>query len=229
MRWAMILAAGRGERMRPLTDSKPKPLMNVNSKPLIIYHIESLVASGVSDIVINVSYLGDMIKKELGNGENWGVNIHYSDEPGGPLETAGGIYNALSFFNNDPFLVINSDVWTDYDFSNLLNYPLNEKLAHLVLTANPEHNSDGDFILNADNLLSHEGKAQRLTFTGLSVMSAKLFENNNSLKNYYKKKSLTPILKGAMANRRISGELYSGDWIDVGSIDRFERLCNRFI
>ena len=229
MRWAMILAAGRGERMRPLTDSKPKPLMNVNSKPLIIYHIESLVASGVRDIVINVSYLGDMIKKELGNGENWGVNIHYSDEPGGPLETAGGIYNALSFFNNDPFLVINSDVWTDYDFSNLLNYPLNEKLAHLVLTANPEHNSDGDFILNTDNSLSHQGKAQRLTFTGLSVMSAKLFENNNSLKNNYKKKSLTPILKRAMANRRISGELYSGDWIDVGSIDRFERLCNRFI
>lgn len=229
MRWAMILAAGRGERMRPLTDSKPKPLMNVNSKPLIIYHIESLVASGVRDIVINVSYLGDMIKKELGNGENWGVNIHYSDEPGGPLETAGGIYNALSFFNNDPFLVINSDVWTDYDFSNLLNYPLNEKLAHLVLTANPEHNSDGDFILSADNLLSHEGKAKKLTFTGLSVMSAKLFENNNSLKNNYKKKSLTPILKRAMANRRISGELYSGDWIDVGSIDRFERLCNRFI
>ena len=119
MRRAMILAAGRGLRMRPLTDKLPKPLMKVNSKPLIFYHIESLVSSGVKEIIINISYLGDMIKNQLGNGEDWGIDIYYSDESDGPLETAGGIYNALPLLGEDPFLVINSDVWTDYDFSNL--------------------------------------------------------------------------------------------------------------
>lgn len=227
MRRAMILAAGRGKRMRPLTDKLPKSLMVVNSKPLIIYHIEALVAAGVKDIIINISYLGSMIRNELGNGDNWGINLYYSDESDSPLETAGGIYNALSFFGEDPFLVINSDVWTDYDFSNLLNYSLDDNLAHLVLAPNPEHNLDGDFLFNYDNLLSYDGEGPRFTFSGLSVISAKLLENNNIMNND-KKKSLTPLLKHAMSNQKISGELYFGDWVDVGSVGRLEKLCNRF-
>ena len=228
MRRAMILAAGRGLRMRPLTDKLPKPLMKVNSKPLIFYHIESLVSSGVKEIIINISYLGDMIKNQLGNGEDWGIDIYYSDESDGPLETAGGIYNALPLLGEDPFLVINSDVWTDYDFSNLLNYSLNDNLAHLVLTSNPEHNLEGDFILNSQNLLSHSGEGQRFTFSGLSLISAKLFENNDFMNNKDKKKSLAPLLKHAMDNGKISGELYFGDWADVGSVSRLQELRDRF-
>ncbi len=213
----MILAAGHGTRMRPLTDHTPKPLLKVGGKPLIVWHIEKLKEAGFTDIIINIAWLGDQIPKALGDGSQFGVNLHYSDEQkDGALETAGGIIKALPFFNDEVFLVINGDVWCDYEFSN--SNPLKaENLAHLVLVNNPEHNLDGDFSL-INQSIKTEGK-NKLTFSGIGYYHPELFKNLPQ-----GKRPLAPLLREAMDNNSVSGESFTGDWRDIGTPERLEQL-----
>ncbi|MDG6773516.1 nucleotidyltransferase family protein [Thiomicrorhabdus sp. ZW0627] len=221
---AMILAAGRGNRLRPLTDSIPKPLVPLCGKPLIEYHIEKLAEAGVEEIVINHAWLGDQIENTLGNGERWGVRIHYSPEPEGGLETAGGIIKALSLLGNEPFVVVNGDVYTDMDFAPLIEQACSfsdssELLAHLVLVPSPEFNAQGDFGLNEESRVQSEGGH---TFAGLSILHPNLFENMEV--DFIK---LAPILREAMQAGKVSGELYEGFWSDIGTHERLheaERL-----
>ncbi len=215
---AMILAAGLGKRLRPLTLKTPKPLIQVAGKPLIIYHIERLAQAGIKDIVINHSWLGEQIVQTLGNGRQWGVNLSYSEEPE-LLETGGGIFKALPLLvddgNNDCFLVVNGDVYTDYPVQNL---PQSLKgLAHLVLVDNPDFNKTGDFSLAGEKVSS--GESNRLTFSGISILSHRLFQGSES--GAFK---LAPLLRKAMATGHVTGEHYSGLWTDVGTIDRLQAL-----
>ncbi len=212
----MILAAGRGERMRPLTDCTPKPLLPVAGQALIEYHIEALVKAGFKELVINYAYLGEQIVAALGNGQRWGINILYSPELAGALETGGGIFNALPLLGDAPFVVINGDIWTDYDLTHLTISK--HKLAHLLLVDNPEHNSDGDFLLSNDRLC-REGAGKRLTYSGISVYQPALFAECKPGAF-----PLAPILKTAMAQGRVSGEHYTGKWVDVGTPQRLEEL-----
>ncbi len=214
---AMILAAGRGNRLRPLTDTLPKPLVPVCGKPLIEYHIEKLAAIGITDIVINHAWLGQTLEQQLGNGERWGVNIHYSPEPEGGLETAGGIIQALPLLGESPFLVINGDVYCDFQFEHLLSQAKkmcedNTCLAHLVLVPSPEHNQIGDFGLNEQQQVIKSGHE---TFAGLSVLSPALFKHRAVA--FLK---LAPILREAMQQKQVSGCLFTGYWSDVGTVER---------
>ena len=211
----MILAAGRGERMRPLTDSIPKPLLPVAGKPLIVYLIESLVRAGLEDIVVNHSHLGEQIVAHLGDGSHYGARIVYSHEPGEGLETGGGIYQALPLLKTDPFIVVNGDIWTDYPFERLPRRLLG--LAHLVMVANPPHHRSGDFALQ-DNRVMMPGAA-KLTFSGIGVYRPALFANCGPAKF-----SLTPLLRRAIEQGAVSGEYYSGRWVDVGTLERLEAL-----
>lgn len=215
---AMILCAGRGERMRPLTDSVPKPLLPVAGKPLVQYHLEKLAAAGVTEIVINHAWLGEQIEAALGDGSQCGINIHYSAE-GEALETAGGIIKALPLLGENPFIVVNGDVWCDYPFEKLL--ARRPEKAHLVLVANPEHNSQGDFALAEDGLLLDQGE-KKLTFSGISVMNPQLFFGLDA-----DKMALAPLLRQAIAQQQVSGELYPGDWVDVGTPERLQVLDGR--
>ena len=184
---AMILAAGRGERMRPLTDTTPKPLLKIKGKPLIVYHIEKLTELGFEEIIINIAHLGYKIPEALGDGSKWGINIIYSDEQkDGALESAGGIVKALPLLGNDTFLVVNGDVFCDYEFNP--DFDLKDDLAHLVLVNNPEHNLDGDFGLDGNRVLN--SAKDMYTFSGIGYYSPKLF---NSL--HVEKKGLAPILR----------------------------------
>ncbi|MCK9472770.1 N-acetylmuramate alpha-1-phosphate uridylyltransferase MurU [Sulfurimonas sp.] len=213
---AMILAAGRGERMRPLTDKTPKALLKVHGKSLIVWHIERLTSLGFSEIVINIDYLGDMIEKSLGDGSKWGVNLLYSDErQSGALESAGGIINALPLIQSDTFLVVNSDIWCDYEFETSFN--LNGDLAHLILVPNPQHNPDGDFALHK-NRVSNDIK-RRFTFSGIGYYSAKLFEGLEC-----KKMPLAPLLREAVKNGNVGGSLYEGKWHDIGTPQRLKEI-----
>jgi MurNAc alpha-1-phosphate uridylyltransferase len=215
---AMILAAGRGNRLRPLTDTIPKPLISVCGKPLIEYHIEKLAVIGVKDIVINHAWLGEVLEASLGNGERWGVNIDYSPEPEGGLETAGGILHALPLLGEAPFLVLNGDVYCDFSFDSLLQTAQQmqttdtSRLAHLVLVASPSHNQTGDFGLNERQKVIAQGE---LTFSGLSVLSPALFRGEKA-----GVKKLAPILRQAMEKQRVTGEIYQGIWSDVGTAER---------
>lgn len=209
---AMILAAGRGTRLRPLTDEIPKPLIPVAGKPLIVYHIEALAAAGVKDIVINVSYQAKKIQAALGSGNAFGVNIHYSVEPDeGGLETGGGIFNALPLLGENPFIVVNSDICTDYPFSQLFK-PLHG-LAHLVLVNNPPHHPEGDFGLSEQTVVS-EGDVH-FTFSGIGLYHPKLFVDCQP--GIFR---LAPLLKKAISQRMVSGEHHLGHWIDVGTLER---------
>jgi len=213
---AMILAAGLGTRMRPLTDHTPKPLLEVGGIPLIVWHLEKLAHYGFKEVVINIAHLGWKIPEALGDGSEWGLKIIYSDEQEeGGLESAGGIVKALPHLKeSDPFLVVNGDVWTDYDFDASLS--LKEgMLAHLVLVENPAHNPKGDFALE-------DGKVADLpqyTFSGIGYYSPKLFENVP-----YGKRALAPLLREAMHKGSVSGELYEGAWYDIGTPKRLEML-----
>lgn len=213
----MILAAGHGTRMRPLTDHTPKPLLKVGGKSLIIWHIEKLKNVGFTDIIINIAWLGDQIPKALGDGSQFGVNLHYSDEQkDGALETAGGIIKALPFFNDEAFLVVNGDVWCDYEYSN--SSPLQAgNLAHLVLVNNPEHNLDGDFSL-LNQSIKTEGD-NKLTFSGIGYYHPNLFKDLPQ-----GKRPLAPLLREAMDINKVSGESYTGDWRDIGTPERLEQL-----
>ena len=209
----MILAAGRGERMRPLTDRTPKPLLPVAGKPLIVHHIERLAAQGFVDIVINHAWLGEMIEHELGDGSRWGVKIRYSPE-GEALETGGGIFKALPMLT-DPFLVINGDVWSDIDYSSLRIS--GSDLAHLVLVDNPEHHPDGDFALHDSRLVAEDGA--RFTFSGIGVYHKALFKECNGGKF-----PLAPLLYGAIDAGVVSGQYHDGVWIDVGTEQRLQAV-----
>ncbi len=211
----MILAAGRGERMRPLSDTVPKPLLTVYGKPLIVYHIEKLAQSGFKTIVINIAHLGHKIPEALGDGSQWGVTLLYSDEHDeGALESAGGIVKALPLLG-EAFLVVNGDVWCDYTFD--AHTALKQYLAHLIVVPNPEHHQEGDFALK-DGILATEG-TPKFTFSGIGYYRAELFKDLP-----YGKTALAPLLKTAMTNRRVSGMLYEGVWRDIGTPERLTAL-----
>lgn len=217
---AMILAAGRGERMRPLTDRVPKPLLPVGGKPLIGWHLERLASAGFRDIVINHAHLGDQLEAALGDGSRYGVRIAYSVE-GEALETAGGIAKALPLLGNAPFLVVNGDIYTDYDFGRLAHPAMDGALAHLVLVDNPPQHANGDFFL-ANGQLVAEGAA-RLTFSGVGVYHPQLFAGIVA----GSKAKLAPLLHAAILEGRVSGEHYRGDWVDVGTPERLHALDQR--
>jgi len=211
----MILAAGRGERMRPLTDSIPKPLLKVGGQCLIEYHIKRLVMAGLREIVINHAHLGEQIEQTLGNGQTYGADLRYSPE-GIALETGGGIYKALPLLGKAPFLVINGDVWCDYPLNQLCHHSLTG-LAHLILVNNPAHHPKGDFCL-INNRISQNG-TPRLTFSGIGLYHPDLFKDCQAGAF-----PLAPLLIKAMQAGLVSGEHYQGEWIDVGTPDRLERL-----
>ena len=209
---AMILAAGRGERLRPLTDSKPKPLLEVLGKPLIVYHLEALREAGFCEIVINLSWLGDQIRSHLGNGSEFGVSIEYSEEVAA-LETAGGILQALPLLS-ERFVVVNGDIFTDYDFAAL---KMADSLAHLVLVDNPQHNNAGDFSL--DQTIVGDAGSPRHTFSGIAQYHHSFFDGLTP-----GKQALAPLLRAAAAEGQVSGELFYGNWVDIGTAERLERL-----
>ena len=216
MKKAMILAAGLGNRMRPLTDHRPKPLLEVAGKPLIVYHIEKLAAAGFGEIIINIAHLGYMIPETLGDGSRWGVKIIYSDEQEeGALESAGGIVKALPLLGDEPFLVVNGDVWCDYRFDAV--FDLQDDLAYLILVDNPEHNAKGDFALKKGRV-SNSGEVLH-TFSGIGYYSPRLFDDLP-----YGKAPLAPLLREAIADGKVGGELYKGEWRDIGTPERLAEV-----
>lgn len=216
---AMILAAGRGSRMRELTDHCPKPLLKVAGKALIEYHIEALVRAGIQHIVINTAYLGQMLPAALGNGSRWGIRISYSHEQELGLETAGGIINALPLLGEQAFLVVNGDVWTDYNFAQLTLQEAH--LAKLVLVNNPEHNPEGDFGIDADGLLSTTSQ-KRYTFSGIGIYHPQFFAN---LATGFL--ALREPLRARMQQDLVAAEVYDGEWQDIGTPERLTELNSR--
>lgn len=215
----IILAAGRGERMQPLTDTTPKPLLKAGGKRLIEHSIDALVAAGFSDIVINHAYLGKQFPETLGDGHRYGAHIHYSDEDEHRLETAGGITKALPLLGDEPFLVVNGDIWTDYPFSDIKQVILSdERLCHLVLVDNPEHHPDGDFALTAEQQIMLSGE-QKLTYSGIGVFHPRLFKDLEAAPL-----PLKPVLLKAIAGQCITGEHYRGQWSDIGTVERLATL-----
>lgn len=212
----MILAAGRGERMRPLTDTLPKPLLLVAGKPIIQYTIEQLVTAGFNDIVINIAHLGQQIKQTLGDGKQFNALLHYSTEGNRALETAGGIIHALPLLGKEPFLVVNGDIANDYPFHTLRNKKID--LAHLVLIPNPQHRTEGDFHLAAKQLLAVQG-SPTLTYSGIGLYHPDLFIHTPPGKI-----KLAPILRQAMLTHRVSGEEFNGFWMDIGTPERLQEL-----
>jgi N-acetyl-alpha-D-muramate 1-phosphate uridylyltransferase len=213
---AMILAAGRGERMRPLTDHTPKPLLPVAGKPLIEHTISQLVSAGFTDIVINHAHLGQQIEDKLGNGKNLGAVIAYSSEGGQALETAGGIINALPLLGKEAFLVVNGDIATDFPFAGLKEITVD--LAHIVLIDNPPHHTQGDFSLdNAGNVTENDN--HRFTFSGIGLYHPDLFSKTPPGKS-----KLAPLLREAIAAKRVAGQHYPGFWMDIGTPERLEEL-----
>jgi MurNAc alpha-1-phosphate uridylyltransferase len=208
MKTAMILAAGRGERLRPLTDTQPKALCVVGGKPIIEHHIINLVRAGFKTIVINHAYLGGKIRQQLGNGERWNTRIIYSPEPPGGLETGGGIVNALRLLGDEPFITVNADIVTDYDYSKL-TLPKG-KQAHLVLVNTPSHRAYSDFGLSSQGSVENANKNH--LFSGIACYHPTLF---CTLKPG--RFSITPMLKQLASNGQLSGELHTGQWIDIGS------------
>ncbi|WP_435275806.1 N-acetylmuramate alpha-1-phosphate uridylyltransferase MurU [Psychrobium sp. nBUS_13] len=215
--FAMILAAGRGERMRPLTDTLPKPLLAVNDKPLIEYHIEKISQLPIADIVINQAWLGHLLPQQLGFGERWNVKIHYSNEGDNALETAGGIKKALSLIDEDYLLVVNGDVSTDFDFSTLPTQLPRGVLAHLILVENPAHNPNGDFALSSSGLLSNG--IEQFTFSGIAVYHRQFFDNIEEGVS-----ALGPLIRQQMVEGTVTGEVYTGKWFDIGTPQRLELL-----
>jgi len=219
----MILAAGLGTRMKPLTDTTPKPLLKVGGIPLILWHIERLAHDDFKDIVINIAHLGNQIPEALGDGSGWGVNITYSDEQEeGALESAGGIVKALPLLGDKTFLVMNGDIFTDYDFQYHRKLA-DGVLAHLILVPNPEHNPEGDFALDGHRVIDNK----QYTFSGIGYYSPELFEGVA-----YGKSALAPLLRAAMKEGKVTGELYEGEWLDIGTPERLEllnaQLMNRY-
>lgn len=212
---AMILAAGRGKRLQPLTDTTPKPLLKVRGKPLIEWHIERLKAAGFTDLVVNVCWLKEQLMEFLGDGSRWDVRLNILQEPEGALETGGGIYNALPLLG-ETFAVVNADIWTDFAFAQLNADKLNDKdLAHLVLVPNPPQHTQGDFLLANNRLVAAGGQSH--TFSGIGIYRAKLFDNCKG--GAFK---LAPLIENAITQQRVSGELYTGEWSDIGTAERLQ-------
>ena len=218
---AMILAAGRGERMRPLTDHCPKPLLPAADKPLIVYHLERLAAAGFKDIVINHAHLGEQLLAALGNGAQWDLSITWSPEPVGALETAGGICQALPHLdagNDAPFLVINGDIYCDWPIQSI--HLAQQDLAHLVLVDNPPQHPTGDFVLQGQRVSDKTAAMPTLTFAGIGFYRPSLFKNLTA----GEPAKLAPLLRAAMAEHRVSGEHHQGRWEDVGTPERLAAL-----
>lgn len=229
MRHALIFAAGLGERMRPLTDRTPKPLLPVRGKPLIAWHLEKLAAIGVHYVVINTSHLAEQFPETLGDGSRWGLRIRYAYEGPVPLETGGGMLNALPLLGPEPFLAISGDVWTDADFGALPKEP--PGLAHLLLVDNQPHHPQGDFALDAQGLLHSEGAA-RLTYAGIGVYRREFLDGWPARveraaaagENGPPRFKIRPLLESAMAHGAVSGAHHRGIWTDVGTPERLAAL-----
>ncbi|MBT3671647.1 MAG: nucleotidyltransferase family protein [Porticoccaceae bacterium] len=218
---AMILAAGLGARLRPLTDRTPKPMIKVAGKPLLEHLIERLVGAGITEVVINVSWLADQIEDYFSDGSQFGVTINWSREDS-PLETGGGISNALPILGSAPFLLISGDIWTDFPIETLVLKPLeSNNLAHLVLVDNPEHNLSGDFSLEHSRV---GFGAERHTYSGISILSPELFKDIDAQGDIF---PLRNILRPAILSDQISGTLYSGEWCDVGTLERYTHLTKQ--
>lgn len=256
---ALIFAAGLGERMRPLTDSTPKPLLRVAGKPLIVWHLEKLAAMGIRDVVVNTSWLAEQFPQTLGDGGDFGVRLHYSYEGPTPLETGGGMHHALAMLRDEdgaadaPFIAVNGDIWTDYDFARLPRAPQGD--AHLVLIDNPEHNAKGDFSLMPDGMALSEhptlehpalesashrdgiprdasnNEPKRLTFSGIGVYRPSLLDDWRTIVGAAPgvdadppRFKLAPLLRAAMHRSAVSGEHHRGRWTDVGTPERLATL-----
>jgi len=212
----MLLAAGRGERMRPLTDEKPKPLLEVGGQPLIVWHLQRLARAGFADVVINLSWLGEQIAAALGDGSRFRVRIQYSREPWPALETGGGIHHALPLLGTSPFLLVNGDVHADIDFASLRLRP--GDLAQLVLVPNPPQHPDGDFRLDPQGRIQ-AGTGEQLTYSGVGVFDPALFDGCEPGRF-----PLLPLLLKARAAGRLGGQKHTGHWLDIGTPDRLARL-----
>ena len=224
---ALVFAAGLGERMRPLTDTTPKPLLEVGGKPLIAWHLEKLAALGITEVVVNTSWLAPRFPELLGDGSRWGLRLHYSHEGPVPLETGGGMLHALPLLGDEPFLLVNGDVWTDLDFATLPREP--EGLAHLVMVDCPPQATQGDFALDADGHVRSDGP-QRLTYAGIGVYRPQLMDGwrehsrDAGADDNPPRFRLAPILRAHMADGRIHGRHHRGRWTDVGTPERLARL-----
>lgn len=217
---AMILAAGLGKRMRPLTDHQPKPLLKVGDLSLIEHQVLRLIDGGITDIVVNHFYLGSMIEEHLGNGKRFGINIAYSREPI-RLDTAGGIIKSLPKLKDDCFIVVNADIWTDFPFASLPQIDGEQVLAHLVMVENAEHHPQGDFYIDGEGRV-HEDKnsaGQKLTFSGISVIHRRLLAGFP-----IQPRSLVPLLQDAMKQDAVRGEIYRGTWVDIGTPERLQGI-----
>ena len=211
---AMILAAGRGERLRPLTDDLPKPLIELGGRPLIEHHLEALAEAGFRQVVINRSHLGELLFATVGDGSRWNIEISWSDEQPEPLETGGGIFKALPLLGSGPFLVVNGDVWTDYPLARLRAAKCD--WAHLVMVPNPAHNPSGDFALVGARIRENGGP--KLTYSGIGLYHPRLFDGCKAGKF-----SVVPLLRRAMRDHLVTGEHYPGDWDDIGTPERLEK------
>lgn len=222
VRRAMILAAGRGTRMRPLTDTCPKPMLTLAGKPLIFYHLEKLAGAGVEEVVINHAWLGEVMREAIGDGARFGVKVHWSAEPAGGLETAGGVIRALPLLGDAPFLVVNGDVWSDFDYAELSTLPPGD-LGHLVLVSNPAHHQAGDFTLQGDRVglpaSPEQDAAETFTFAGISLLSPALF---SGLDDSFRK--LKPLFECAIASQQLSARVHHQQWCDVGTPERYTEL-----
>lgn len=225
---ALIFAAGLGERMRPLTDTTPKPLLTVGGKPLVAWHLEKLAAIGVRELVVNTSWLAHRFPELLGDGAQWGLRLHYSYEGATPLETGGGMLHALRLLGESPFIAVNGDVWTDLDFATLPSEPQGD--AHLVLVDNPMHNPGGDFALDNEARIHSDGP-ERLTFSGIGVYRPRLLEDWRGVIGDAPGASedpprfkLAPLLRAAMSRGAVTGSRHGGRWTDVGTPQRLEAL-----
>jgi MurNAc alpha-1-phosphate uridylyltransferase len=228
MKHALIFAAGLGERMRPLTDHTPKPLLPVGGKPLIVWHLEKLAAAGVHYVVINTSHLAEQFPDMLGDGSRWGLRIRYAYEGSTPLETGGGMLNALTLLGHEPFLVVSGDVWCDADFATLPAVP--EGVAHLLMVDNPAHHPNGDFRLDEQGRL-HDDGGPRLTYSGIGVFRRELLDgwlvvvgDAPGADAKPPRFRLRPLLETAMAYGRVGGSHHRGAWTDVGTPARLAQL-----
>ncbi len=220
-RTAMILAAGLGQRMRPLTDNLPKPMLAVGGKPLLQYHLEALANAGVRHVIINLAYLGDKIRNFVGNGSDFGLCVSYSEEPE-PLETAGALLKALPLLGDEPFLLINGDVWTDFPLTQLRTHNLqSDEDAHLVLVPNPDFHPAGDFSPDSNGKLTDDSNLEKYTFAGISLIHPRLI---SSYPNQRMKFPLGEVLRFGISHQRISAEIYDGHWSDVGTPERLAQL-----
>ena len=225
---ALIFAAGKGERMRPLTEHTPKPLLRARGKPLVEWHLEKLAAAGVTDVVLNISWLAHAFAPALGDGSRWGLRLHFSREGDEPLETGGGMLQAAAQLGDAPFVAVNGDVFTDFDFARLPREP--DGVAHLVLVDNPDHHPRGDFVLRADGRVEAHGD-DRLTFAGIGVYRPAILDGWRDVIGDTPGAAMTPprfgiapLLRAAMARGAVTGEHHRGGWTDVGTPERLASL-----